>query len=46
MEAELVLASGIKREPGYLYFLGKDGNIYKAKMNRKGRGKGNLNKEA
>jgi hypothetical protein len=43
--AELVMETGIKRETGYLYFLSKDGNIMRTKMNRLGRKAGCLNKE-
>jgi hypothetical protein len=42
---ELVLEAKIKREAGYLYFIASDGNIYRTKANRSGRGKGNLNKD-
>lgn len=42
--AELVMKTGIKREAGYLYFIDKDGNIQRTKMNRKGRSVGSTNK--
>jgi hypothetical protein len=31
---ELLFETKIKREVGYLYFVGKDGNVYRAKMAR------------
>ena len=36
---KVVLKCGIKREPGYLYYINKDGNVAMVKMNRKGRKK-------
>jgi len=30
---------GIKKEPGFLYFIDKDGDVSKVKMNRGGRKK-------
>lgn len=44
MGRELVLECHIKREAGFLYFVGSDGNIYRTIANRTGRGKGHLNK--
>jgi hypothetical protein len=32
--AELVFKCGVTREKGYLYFVGKDGNVWRAKMAR------------
>jgi hypothetical protein len=32
--AELVCKCGIKKEPGYLYFVDKKGNVSRAKMAR------------
>lgn len=32
--AELVAKVGIKREEGYLYYIAKDGNVWRAKMER------------
>lgn len=32
--AELLFETKIKREVGFLYFVGKDGNVYRAKMAR------------
>ena len=37
--SEKVLKCGIKREKGYLYYIDKDGDISRAKMERKGRKK-------
>jgi glucan-binding YG repeat protein len=34
--AEVVAKTGIKKEPGYLYFLNKDGNVGRVKMARRG----------
>ena len=40
---KVVCKCGIKRKPGYLYFVGKDGNAYEVKMAR-GRKKGGSRK--
>ncbi len=37
--AQKVLKCGIKKEPGYLYFIDKDGDIARAKMARGGKKK-------
>ena len=37
--AQKVLKCGIKKEPGYLYFIDKDGDISRAKMARGGKKK-------
>ncbi len=37
--AQKVLRCGIKKEPGYLYFIDKDGDIARAKMARGGKKK-------
>jgi len=37
--SELVVARAVVREKGYLYFIDKDGNICRSKMNRAGRPK-------
>lgn len=37
--SEVILKNAVKREPGYLYFIDKNGSVCKAKMAR-GRGKG------
>ncbi len=42
--AEKVAKAGIKREPGFLYFVDKNGNIARAKMAR-GRKKGREKQE-
>ena len=34
--AKVVCKCGIKREPGYLYFLDKKGNVARVKMKRPG----------
>ncbi len=34
MVQEKVMECGIQREKGYLYFLDKDGDVSRAKMNR------------
>ena len=34
--AEVLCKCGIKREPGYLYFVNKDGNSARVQMARKG----------
>lgn len=35
--AEKVAKVGIKKEPGWLYYIGKDGDIWRAEMARAGR---------
>ena len=37
--AKVVAKTGIKKEPGYLYFVDKDGDISRAEMARRGRKK-------
>jgi hypothetical protein len=32
--SEIVVKNAVKREPGYLYFIDKDGNICRAKQAR------------
>ena len=32
--SEVILKNAVKREPGYLYFIDKDGNVCRAKMAR------------
>lgn len=34
--AEKVRSVGVRKEPGYLYYLGKDGNVWRSKMARAG----------
>ena len=41
MAVEKVAKVGIKKESGYLYFIDKDGDVSRCKMNRKGRTAGN-----
>lgn len=38
--AEKVTKVGVKKEPGYLYFVDKQGNVSRAKMARGKKGKG------
>ena len=38
--SEIVLRNAVKRESGWLYFVDKDGNVARAKMQNKGRKKG------
>ena len=44
--AEVVAKSGVSKEKGYLYYLGKDGNVWPAQMARAGKGGGNAEKVA
>ncbi len=44
--AEKVKTVGVKKEPGFLYYLGKDGNVWRSKMARAGQKGGNANKVA
>ena len=44
--AQKVLKCGIKKEPGYLYFIDKDGDIARAKMVRGGKKKKTAKKSA
>ncbi|NQU26939.1 MAG: hypothetical protein HQ528_01480 [Candidatus Marinimicrobia bacterium] len=44
--AEVVKQTGISKEKGYLYYLGKDGNVWRSKMARAGKGGGDANKVA
>jgi len=37
--AEKMATTGVKKDKGYLYYLGKDGNVWRSKMAR-GAGKG------
>ena len=39
--AEVVKSTGVSKESGYLYYLGKDGNVWRSKMARAGTGGGN-----
>ena len=44
--AEVVKSVGERKESGYLYYLGKDGNVWRSKMARAGKGGGNAEKVA
>jgi hypothetical protein len=44
--AEVVKSTGVSKESGYLYYLGKDGNVWRSKMARAGKGGGNAEKVA
>ena len=44
--AETVKATGVSKESGYLYYLGKDGNVWRSQMARAGKGGGNAEKVA
>ncbi len=44
--AEVVKTVGVNKESGYLYYLGKDGNVWRSKMARAGKGGGNAEKVA
>ena len=42
--AEVVANTGVSKEKGYLYYLGKDGNVWRSQMARAGKGGGNAEK--
>jgi len=44
--AEVVRNTGVSKEKGYLYYLGKDGNVWRSKMARAGKGGGNAEQVA
>ena len=44
--AEVVASTGVSKEKGYLYYLGKDGNVWRSQMARAGKGGGNAEKVA
>ena len=44
--AETVANTGVSKESGYLYYLGKDGNVWRSQMARAGKGGGNAEKVA
>ena len=44
--AETVASTGVSKEKGYLYYLGKDGNVWRSQMARAGKGGGNAEKVA
>ena len=37
--SEILIPNAVERETGYLYYIDGDGNVCRAKMNRKGRKK-------
>ena len=39
--AEVVKNTGVTKEKGYLYYLGKNGNVWRSQMARAGKGGGN-----
>ena len=39
--AEVVKATGVKKEKVFLYYLGKNGNVWRSQMARAGKGGGN-----
>ena len=44
--AEVVAKTGVQKEPGYLYYLDKNGNVSRSQMARAGKGGGNAEKVA
>ena len=44
--AEKVKTVGVRKESGYLYYLGKDGHVWRSKMARAGQRGGNAAKVA
>ena len=44
--AEKVKSVGVRKESGYLYYIGKDGNVWRAKMARAGKKGGGARKVA
>lgn len=44
--AEKVRTVGVRKEPGFLYYLGKDGNVWRSKMARAGQKGGDATKVA
>ena len=44
--AEKVKTVGASKQSGFLYYLGKDGNVWRSKMARAGKGGGNAEKVA
>lgn len=43
---EKVKKVGVKKDKGFLYYLGKDGNVWRSEMARAGKGGGNATKIA
>ena len=46
MAKEKVKTTGVHKEKGYLYYLGKDGNVWRSGMSRGGKGGGGATKVA
>jgi hypothetical protein len=44
--AETVKQVGVSKEKGYLYYLGKNGNVWRSQMARAGKGGGNAEEVA
>ena len=44
--AEVVKRTGVTKEKGYLYYLGKNGHVWRSQMARAGKGGGNAEKVA
>ena len=44
--AEKVKTVGVSKQSGFLYYLGKDGNVWRSKMARAGKGGGNAERVA
>ena len=44
--AEVVANTGVSKESGYLYYLGKNGNVWRSQMARAGKGGGNAEEVA
>lgn len=44
--AQKVMRVGVQKERGYLYYLGKDGHVWRSKMARAGKGGGKATKVA
>ena len=44
--AEVVANTGVSKESGYLYYLGKNGNVWRSQMASAGKGGGNAEEVA
>ena len=44
--AEVVKETGVTKEKGYLYYLGKNGHVWRSQMARAGKGGGNAEEVA
>ena len=44
--AEVVKRTGVTKEKGYLYYLGKNGHVWRSQMARAGKGGGNAEEVA